>query len=113
MDRKAILEELLSLSNRHLVLLREEDWEAWEATTALKKKLYSQLMAAAKGREVPEEEKLVAAIRELEETATKELEEKREMVKKELREVLGGEKGVHGYGRTARKSSRGHLNIKC
>jgi hypothetical protein len=113
MDRKAIIEDLLSLSKHHLVLLREEDLEAWEATAALKKQRYRLLLAAAGGRGGPEEEKMVAAIRGLEETVRKELEEKREWVRRELREVLEEEKGVHGYGRTAKKNARGHLNIKC
>jgi hypothetical protein len=113
MDRKAILDDLLSLSKRHLALLREEDWEAWEATAALKKQKYRCLLAATEGKGGLEEEKMVAAIRGLEETARKELEEKREWVRRELREVLEEEKGVLGYGRMAKKNARGHLSIKC
>lgn len=113
MNRSALLNQLLSFSQKHLSLLNEEAWEEWEAVAREKTDLCRRL-SQLNDKSLDEGEKqILSAIEEFESKTRDELERKKNESREELAKIKRAKEAWKGYRGSAKRSSSRRFDLKC
>lgn len=113
MEKKNILETLISVSQDHLRLLEDEKWDEWKLLLDKKRYLYLRFGEAEDNILDAEEKLLFIELKRLEQESKKMLIQKRDTTKRKLAEIKHVRGAFKGYTASARKGFDRHFGIRC
>lgn len=113
MELNAMLDRLVSLSEKHLQSTVAEQWDIWEAVVREKKKHCAQLERYVGSDPGLEGRQRIRSIQMLEAQTIDALTEKKEQVGQDLNRVDRRKTAVTGYGSVQRPIPARHFGINC
>jgi hypothetical protein len=113
MEREALIQKLLVLSEKHHHVAVEENWEQWERIMREKERVWKSLAGLHSGLNAEREVKPLQAIAQWEERTRKELTQKCEETKGELMRIKRLKEALKGYRMANAQDSPRHFRVVC
>lgn len=113
MEREALIQKLLVLSEQHHKVAVEENWEQWERIMREKERLWKRLAGIHSGLHAEREMTPLQEIAQWEERTSKELAEKCEETKRELLRIKRLKDALKGYRMANTQGSPRHFRVVC